>query len=70
MQLRRSPNRAGHTPPQHGRDRLEQVVAISRYAHMGGAPLAYLMGPGSDLRIRHHCLMATLIRSFSLLRYG
>ena len=32
MQLRRSPNRAGHTPPQHGRDRLEQVVAISRNA--------------------------------------
>ena len=33
MPLRGSPNGAGHTRPQPGRDRSEQVVAISRNAH-------------------------------------
>ena len=32
MPLRRSPNGAGHTRPQPGRDRPEQVVAINRNA--------------------------------------
>jgi hypothetical protein len=30
MPIRRSPNVARHTPPQPGRDRPEQVVAINR----------------------------------------
>ena len=30
MPIRRSPNSAGHTPPQPGRDRPERVVAINR----------------------------------------
>jgi hypothetical protein len=32
MPIRRSPNGARHTPPQPGRDRPEQVVAINRNA--------------------------------------
>jgi hypothetical protein len=32
MPIRRSPNEAGHTRPQPGRDRSEQVVAINRNA--------------------------------------
>jgi hypothetical protein len=32
MLIRRSPNGAGHTRPQPGRDRSEQVVAINRNA--------------------------------------
>jgi len=32
MPIRRSPNGARHTPPQAGRDRPEQVVAINRNA--------------------------------------
>ena len=32
MPIRRSPNEARHTPPQPGRDRPEQVVAINRNA--------------------------------------
>ena len=43
MPIRRSPNGARHTPPQPGRDRPEQVVAInrnawSRCAHIQLAP--------------------------------
>jgi hypothetical protein len=30
MPIRRSPNGARHTPPQPGRDRSEQVVAMNR----------------------------------------
>jgi hypothetical protein len=32
MPIRRSPNGARHTPPQAGRDHLQQVVAINRNA--------------------------------------
>ena len=32
MPIRRSPNGAGHSRPQPGRDRPEQVVAINRNA--------------------------------------
>ena len=32
MPIRRSPNGVRHTPPQPGRDRSEQVVAINRNA--------------------------------------
>ncbi len=33
MPIRRSPNGAHHPRPQPGRDRPEQVVAITRWAH-------------------------------------
>jgi hypothetical protein len=56
MPIRRSPNGARHTPPQPGRDRSEQVVAMNRN---GRSQLIGISGRNHPVRARDQLALFT-----------